>query len=177
MIHINLNGIFWTLVEHSCPMFMWLMLFHAGVQGFVVCPPEKRFLLLFTFLKKNRRKKIMVFFSSCMAVKFFNELLNYIDIPVMCIHVSWSLCVEGRKEVGFHSEIHASFFSSSVSIIIQYPPWVPFFLSLPSPHLSSGLSVFLCLSICLLHLSLCLCLSHVWAWKCLPVYSHKFCYH
>ena len=47
---------------------------------------EKRFLLLFTFLKKNRNKKVMVFFSSCMAVKFYHELLNYIDLPVMCIH-------------------------------------------------------------------------------------------
>merc|ERR1712179_801333 len=55
-------------------------------QGYVVCPSEKRFLLLFTFLKKNRKKKVMVFFSSCMSVKFHNELLNYIDLPVMCIH-------------------------------------------------------------------------------------------
>ena len=105
-------------------------------QGYVVCPSEKRFLLLFTFLKKNRKKKVcvtiekkciliilkliriiaksinlrsinlimyykhniqytycllifflnvifllwqvMVFFSSCMSVKFHNELLNYI---------------------------------------------------------------------------------------------------
>jgi len=59
----------------------------AGLeQGYVVTPSEKRFLLLFTFLKKNRNKKVMVFFSSCMAVKFYNELLNYIDLPVMCIH-------------------------------------------------------------------------------------------
>lgn len=56
-------------------------------QGYVVCPSEKRFLLLFTFLKKNRKKKVMVFFSSCLAVKYFHELLNYIDLPVMCIHV------------------------------------------------------------------------------------------
>jgi len=55
-------------------------------QGYVVCPSEKRFLLLFTFLKKNRKKKIMVFFSSCLSVKFHNELLNYIDLPVMSIH-------------------------------------------------------------------------------------------
>ncbi|XP_008558755.1 probable ATP-dependent RNA helicase pitchoune [Microplitis demolitor] len=55
-------------------------------QGYVICPSEKRNLLLFTFLKKNRKKKIMVFFSSCMAVKYFNELFNYIDLPVMCIH-------------------------------------------------------------------------------------------
>lgn len=57
-------------------------------QGYVVCPSEKRFLLLFTFLKKNRKKKLMVFFSSCMSVKYHYELLNYIDLPVMAIHVS-----------------------------------------------------------------------------------------
>ncbi|XP_011062980.1 PREDICTED: probable ATP-dependent RNA helicase pitchoune [Acromyrmex echinatior] len=55
-------------------------------QGYVTCPSEKRFLLLFTFLKKNRQKKIMVFFSSCMSVKYHHELLNYIDLPVMSIH-------------------------------------------------------------------------------------------
>jgi ATP-dependent RNA helicase DDX18/HAS1 len=42
--------------------------------------------LLFTFLKKNKNKKIMVFFSSCNSVKFHAELLNYIDIPVLDIH-------------------------------------------------------------------------------------------
>lgn len=56
------------------------------IQGFVTCPAEKRFLLLFTFLKRNRNKKIMVFFSSCNSVKFHSELLNYIDIPVADIH-------------------------------------------------------------------------------------------
>lgn len=55
-------------------------------QGYIVCPSEKRFLLLFTFLKRNRNKKIMVFFSSCHSVKYHAELLNYIDIPVMDIH-------------------------------------------------------------------------------------------
>ncbi|XP_064456613.1 ATP-dependent RNA helicase DDX18-like [Ornithodoros turicata] len=55
-------------------------------QGYVICPSDKRFLLLFTFLKKNRKKKVMVFFSSCLSVKFHHELLNYIDLPVMSIH-------------------------------------------------------------------------------------------
>ena len=35
----------------------------------------------------------MVFFSSCMSVKFHHELLNYIDLPVMCIHVSTQLLI------------------------------------------------------------------------------------
>jgi len=55
-------------------------------QGYVVCPSEKRFMLLFTFIKKNKDKKVMVFFSTCKAVKFHAELFNYVDIPVKDIH-------------------------------------------------------------------------------------------
>eukprot|EP00118_Oscarella_pearsei_P001888 m.8803 g.8803 ORF g.8803 m.8803 type:complete len:571 (+) comp20867_c0_seq1:44-1756(+) len=55
-------------------------------QGYIVVPSEKRFLLLFTFLKRNMDKKVMVFFSSCNSVKFHAELLNYIDLPVKDIH-------------------------------------------------------------------------------------------
>jgi ATP-dependent RNA helicase DDX18/HAS1 len=59
----------------------------AGLeQGYVTCPSDQRFMLLFTFLKKNKKKKIMVFFSSCNSVKFHAELLNYIDVPVQDIH-------------------------------------------------------------------------------------------
>ena len=59
----------------------------AGLeQGYVTVPSELRFLLLFTFLKKNKKKKVMVFFSSCNSVKFHAELLNYIDVPVLDIH-------------------------------------------------------------------------------------------
>ncbi|DBB16246.1 hypothetical protein WJX82_006474 [Trebouxia sp. C0006] len=55
-------------------------------QGYCVVPSTQRFLLLFTFLKKNLNKKVMVFFSSCNSVKYHAELLNYIDIPVTDIH-------------------------------------------------------------------------------------------
>ena len=56
-------------------------------QGYVVCPSDRRFLLLFTFLKKNMKKKVVVFFSSCNSVKYHGELLNYIDVPVLDLHV------------------------------------------------------------------------------------------
>lgn len=56
-------------------------------QGYVICESDKRFLLLFTFLKKNLKKKLIVFFSSCASVKYYAELLNYIDIPVLDLHV------------------------------------------------------------------------------------------
>lgn len=37
-------------------------------QGYVICDSDKRFLLLFSFLKKNLNKKVIVFFSSCNCV-------------------------------------------------------------------------------------------------------------
>ncbi|CAI7721323.1 ATP-dependent RNA helicase HAS1, putative [Plasmodium vivax] len=55
-------------------------------QGYALVDEDKRFLLLFTFLKRNISKKIMVFFNNCMSVQFYNDLLNYIDIPTFCIH-------------------------------------------------------------------------------------------
>lgn len=59
----------------------------AGLeQGYVVVKSENRFLVLYTFLKKNKKKKIMVFLSSCDAVKFYYELLNYIELPVAALH-------------------------------------------------------------------------------------------
>ncbi|CCE73080.1 Piso0_000094 [Millerozyma farinosa CBS 7064] len=55
-------------------------------QGYVVCDSDKRFLLLFSFLKRNIKKKVIVFLSSCNCVKYFGELLNYIDLPVLDLH-------------------------------------------------------------------------------------------
>ena len=59
----------------------------AGLeQGYVICDSDKRFLLLFSFLRRNLKKKIIVFFSSCNCVKYHAELLNYIDLPVLDLH-------------------------------------------------------------------------------------------
>ncbi|KAI5359549.1 Putative ATP-dependent RNA helicase DEAD-box, Helicase superfamily 1/2, ATP-binding protein [Septoria linicola] len=59
----------------------------AGLeQGYVICDSDMRFRLLFTFLKRHPQKKIIVFFSSCNCVKYYSELLNYIDLPVLDLH-------------------------------------------------------------------------------------------
>lgn len=55
-------------------------------QGYVICDSDKRFLLLFSFLKRNLKKKVIVFMSSCNCVKYHAELLNYIDLPVLELH-------------------------------------------------------------------------------------------
>ncbi|XP_067945644.1 uncharacterized protein [Watersipora subatra] len=79
-------------------------------QGYVITPSDKRFLLLFTFLKRNRKKKVMVFCSSCMEVKFLHELLNYIDIPVQCIH--------GKQKQTKRTQTFYKFCSAKESILI-----------------------------------------------------------
>ena len=59
----------------------------AGLeQGYAVVEGDKKFLLLFTFLRKNLDKKVMVFFSSCASVKYHSDLLNYVDVPAKDIH-------------------------------------------------------------------------------------------
>lgn len=35
---------------------------------------------------KDKKKKVIVFFSSCNSVKYYAELLNYIDLPVLDLH-------------------------------------------------------------------------------------------
>ena len=55
-------------------------------QGYVICDSDKRFLLLFSFLKRNLKKKVLVFLSSCSCVDYYSELLNYIDLPVLALH-------------------------------------------------------------------------------------------
>lgn len=79
-------------------------------QGFVVCPEDKRFLLLFTFLKKNRKKKVMVFLSSCMSVKYHYELLNYIDLPCTCIH--------GKQKQSKRTETFFKFCNATEGILL-----------------------------------------------------------
>lgn len=47
--------------------------------------PKSGFCCCSHFYEKTLTK-IMVFFSSCMSVKFHHELLNYIDLPYMSMH-------------------------------------------------------------------------------------------
>ncbi|XP_068251241.1 uncharacterized protein [Palaemon carinicauda] len=55
-------------------------------QAYLVCQPEKKFLILHNFLEKNKKKKIMVFFNTCNAVKFYSKLLNNLKLKVMDIN-------------------------------------------------------------------------------------------
>ena len=54
-------------------------------QGFLKIDADKKFLFLFTFFKKNKNSKILVFFATCKEVEFYSALLNYVDVPVLSI--------------------------------------------------------------------------------------------
>ncbi|SBT38292.1 ATP-dependent RNA helicase HAS1, putative [Plasmodium ovale wallikeri] len=79
-------------------------------QGYAIVDEDKRFLLLFTFLKRNASKKIMVFFNNCMSVQFYNDLLNYIDIPTFCIH--------GKKKQNKRLKSFSEFSSAQSAILL-----------------------------------------------------------
>ena len=71
------STVFCTTTIHQFQVHVWIgnLRYHMwqvkGLeQGYVVCQNDIRFLLLFTFLKKNlNKRKIIVFFSSCNAVR------------------------------------------------------------------------------------------------------------
>lgn len=75
----------------------------AGLeQGYIVVKSEHRFLVLYTFLKKQKKKKVMVFCSSCDEVRFYYELLNYIELPVIALHGKQKQNVRTRTYSQFH---------------------------------------------------------------------------
>jgi ATP-dependent RNA helicase DDX18/HAS1 len=79
-------------------------------QAYVVIEADKKFLLLFTFLKKNNEKKIMVFFSSCKSVKFHHDMLNYVDVPVLHIH--------GKQKQGKRTTTFYEFCNAQAAVLL-----------------------------------------------------------
>ncbi|VDN10721.1 unnamed protein product [Dibothriocephalus latus] len=79
-------------------------------QGYVICNPATKFSLLYTFLKRNKDKKVMVFMSSCMEVKFYYELLNFIDLPVQAIH--------GRQKQAKRTSTFLNFIKATTTILL-----------------------------------------------------------
>ncbi|KAL7493337.1 hypothetical protein ACHAWT_002802 [Skeletonema menzelii] len=60
--------------------------YEAYDHTFVSCPEHLRFRLLYTFLKKNRDKKIIIFYSTTDEVLFHSKLLSRFKIPVCTMH-------------------------------------------------------------------------------------------
>ena len=61
-------------------------IYEAYDHTFVTCPENLRFRFLYTFLKKNLDKKVMIFFSTTNSAKFYARLLSRFNIPVLTMH-------------------------------------------------------------------------------------------
>lgn len=79
-------------------------------QGYIIVQGDKKFQFLYTFIKKNLLKKIMVFFSSCSEVQFYSYLLNYVGIEVKNIH--------GDLKQSKREAIFRDFFDSESGILL-----------------------------------------------------------
>ena len=64
----------------------------AGLtQSYIICPADKRFRLLITFLRRNKKKKIMVFFSTRSSVRFHSLFFSKLEIDHLAIHGDQSI--------------------------------------------------------------------------------------
>lgn len=79
-------------------------------QGYIVCPSDTRFLLLYAFLKRNLKNKVIVFMCSCKSVQFYGDLLNHINIPVMTLH--------GRQKQSKRTSTFNSFMEADAGVLI-----------------------------------------------------------
>jgi ATP-dependent RNA helicase DDX18/HAS1 len=61
-------------------------IYEAYDHTFVTCPENMRFRFLYTFLKKNLNKKVMIFFSTTNSVRYHSSLLDMFKVPVLTMH-------------------------------------------------------------------------------------------
>jgi ATP-dependent RNA helicase DDX18/HAS1 len=78
-------------------------------QGFTVLNQEEKVGLLVSIIKKNKGRKIIVFFSSCNEVKFFSSLFRSIKITVQDLH--------GKQKQYKRTSVFFSFCNSKSSIL------------------------------------------------------------
>ncbi|XP_022826414.1 ATP-dependent RNA helicase DDX18-like isoform X1 [Spodoptera litura] len=74
-------------------------------QGYYICPVEKRIAWLYKMLKKSKKLKVMVFFSSCRSVDFHHEFFQeHCKASVLSIHGQQS---QARRKEAYHNFIEA----------------------------------------------------------------------
>lgn len=76
-------------------------------QGFLICPAEYRFVMLYTFLRRKANKKIIAFFNSCAAVEFYYEFFKYIGLSSV-LSLSGSMKQQQRTRV-YHEFSNSEF--------------------------------------------------------------------
>ncbi|KAH0575536.1 ATP-dependent RNA helicase HAS1 [Spironucleus salmonicida] len=80
-------------------------------QGYIICAPELRFLVLYTFLKKKKSQKIMVFMSTCAAVQFYSEFLKYVGMESV-------MSIQGKLKQSDRLKAYSQFIAIDAGILI-----------------------------------------------------------
>lgn len=102
-------------------------------QGYCICPVEDRICWLYKMLKKSKKKKVMVFFSSCKSVDFHYEFFKtHCKASVLSIHGKqsqprrkdcYNTFVNADKGTLFCTDVAARGLDiPSVDWIVQYDP-------------------------------------------------------
>ncbi|XP_041988932.1 ATP-dependent RNA helicase DDX18-like [Aricia agestis] len=102
-------------------------------QGYFLCPIEKRICWLYKMLKKCKKFKVMVFFSSCKSVDYHYEFFKvHCKAPVLSIHgkqsqprrkETYQNFVDAEKGVLFCTDVAARGLDiPAVNWIIQFDP-------------------------------------------------------
>lgn len=102
------------------------------IHGFTVCQVEEKLQMLFSLVKKNQNKKVIVFFSSCNEVKFYSALFKLLNIQIVELHgkqkqakriSSFFLFCRSIESILFSTDLAARGLDiPSVDWIIQFSP-------------------------------------------------------
>jgi|AntRauMFilla1563_2_1112583.scaffolds.fasta_scaffold00178_11 ATP-dependent RNA helicase DDX18/HAS1 len=65
---------------------MSVNMFKNIIHGFNVCQIEDKLSVLITLIKRNMKKKMIIFFSSCNEVKFYYSIFKLLNIEIIELH-------------------------------------------------------------------------------------------
>ncbi|KAJ6244480.1 atp-dependent RNA helicase ddx18 [Anaeramoeba flamelloides] len=102
-------------------------------QGYVICEPEKRLLLLITLLRRlSTNSKIIICFNSIKSAEFHSEILSYSQIPSLLLYNKMEKLEKNRNILKFKTANQAILCTTcntisnikfeSVAMLVQYDP-------------------------------------------------------
>ncbi|KAH0615235.1 uncharacterized protein H6S33_000871 [Morchella sextelata] len=104
----------------------------SRVQGYVMVSTDKRFILLFSFVKKFQKKKVIVVTSSTAAAKAYGDILNAMDLPVSQMHGKQNSKINASNLAEFNEAeqgtlictdaVYQTLEAPKVDWIVQYDP-------------------------------------------------------
>lgn len=80
-------------------------------QGYICCPPSLRFMMLYTFIKRKKNMKAIVFMSTCASVQFYAEFLRYVGVENI-------LSISGQLKQTQRNKVYEEFVKLQTGVLI-----------------------------------------------------------